>query len=651
VVPIDDGRQRVVIEAVAPTVDAGRFPVKRELGDRLVVEADVFADGHDSLSGEVVAHPPAGEPRTYPLEFVDNDRWRAVVPLDAIGRWQFSVHGWIDHFESWRKATLAKVRAGQDVSVELVTGKSLIDAALAAAGPDEGALASYSGALSAASGPALAQLLENDEGRRLMARYGERHHVTQSRAFPLVVDPVRARFSAWYELFPRSASPDPNRPGTFDDVIARLPYVAGLGFDVLYLPPISPIGRAHRKGPNNSVTARPGDPGSPWAIGGPEGGHDAINPELGTEADFRRLVTAADDFGIAVALDIAFQCSPDHPWVKEHPSWFRWRPDGTVQYAENPPKKYQDIYPIDFESEDWRGLWAALEGVFRHWIDTGVRIFRVDNPHTKSFAFWEQCITNLKADFPDVLFLAEAFTRPKVMHRLAKLGFSQSYTYFTWRNSSYELQEYFTELSQDPSRDYFRPNVWPNTPDILHEYLQQGARPAFVNRLVLAATLAANYGVYGPAFELWEHEPREPGSEEYRDSEKYQQRLWDLDRPDSLRLLMARVNHIRRENPALQHDWSLRFHAADNPMLLCYSKMTPDRSNVILTVASTDWRWPQSGFVDLDLGALGVADGEPYVVEDLLYGGTYTWQGARNFVSLMPGGTAAHILRVERRGR
>jgi len=422
-----------------------------------------------------------------------------------------------------------------------------------------------------------------------------------------------------------------------------------MGFDVLYLPPIHPIGHTNRKGKNNAPEAGPGDPGTPWAIGNGSGGHKAVHPALGTLDDFRHLMVAAREQGIEVALDLAYQCSPDHPYVKDHPEWFRWRPDGTVQYAENPPKKYEDIYPLNFEVENPRELWDELRSIVQFWIDQGVRIFRVDNPHTKPFPFWEWIITNTKKDHPEVIFLAEAFTRPKVMYRLAKLGFTQSYTYFTWRNSSWELTQYFTELTQTDIREFFRPNVWTNTPDILTAYLQNGGRPAFMTRLVLAATLAASYGIYGPAFELCEAEAREPGSEEYLNSEKYEIRHWDIERPDSLKEFIARVNRIRHDNPALQSDHSLEFHTTDNEQLICYSKKTKDLSNLIITVVNLDPHYVQSGWVDLPLAALGIPNGQTYEVHDLLGNGRYLWNGPRNYVELNPHVCPAHIFRVHSR--
>jgi starch synthase (maltosyl-transferring) len=424
-----------------------------------------------------------------------------------------------------------------------------------------------------------------------------------------------------------------------------------MGFDVLYLPPIHPIGRVRRKGRNNALNAAPDDVGSPWAIGASEGGHTAVHPQLGTLDDFRRLRARASSLGLELALDIAFQCAPDHPYVEEHPEWFRRRPDGSVQYAENPPKKYQDIYPFHFESEDWAALWDELSAVLAFWIGEGVSIFRVDNPHTKPFPFWEWAIAKVKGDHPEVIFLSEAFTRAKVMHRLAKLGFTQSYTYFTWRNTKDELTDYFTELTQGPGRDYFRSNCWPNTPDILPESLQLGGRPAFMARLVLAATLCGNYGVYGPAFELLERAPREPGAEEYLDSEKYQLRRWDLDRSDSLAPFIGRVNAARRDNRALQRDGGLTFFPTDNDALVCYARVDAERTNVILVVVNLDPNYPQSGWLSLDLDTLGVDPAHPFQVHDLLTDARFLWSGARNFVLLDPQRAPAHVFRVRRRVR
>jgi starch synthase (maltosyl-transferring) len=485
----------------------------------------------------------------------------------------------------------------------------------------------------------------DEELSALAQRYAERRFAAvYEKELAVAVDPVLARFSSWYELFPRSTSAQPGKHGTFRDVEARLDYVRELGFDILYLPPIHPIGREKRKGKNNSLTPDADDVGSPWAIGSIEGGHKAVHPQLGTLADFRQLVATARKMGIEVALDIAFQCAPDHPYVKAHPEWFTWRPDGTVQYAENPPKKYQDIYPFNFESEDWMGLWEELKSVFEFWIHQGVTVFRVDNPHTKPFPFWEWAIGELKSKHPELVFLSEAFTRPKIMHRLAKLGFTQSYTYYAWRNTKHELIEYFDELAHGPGREYFRPNVWPNTPDILTAFLQHNGRPGFCARLLLAGTLGASYGIYGPAFELIENAPREPGSEEYLHSEKYQIRAWDLDRPESLRYLIARLNKIRHSNPALQNDATLHFENIANDQLVAYTKATPDGSNVLLVVVNIDPRYKQSGFVDVDLARLGVNPLERYDVHDLLTDARYSWSGSRNYVELEPG--MAHIFAI-----
>ena len=460
------------------------------------------------------------------------------------------------------------------------------------------------------------------------------------------VDREKARFSSWYELFPRSYALEPGRHGTFRELEAHLPYVASMGFDVLYLTPIHPIAHTQRKGRNNALTSQPGDPGSPWAIGSREGGHKHVHPELGTLEDFRRFLRRAGEFGLEVALDIALQCSPEHPYVREHPEWFRKRPDGTLQHAENPPKKYEDIHPFDFETKHRQVLWEEMKSIFEFWIRQGVRIFRVDNPHTKPFDFWEWLITEIKKKHPDVLFLSEAFTRPKAMYRLAKLGFTQSYTYFCWRNSRGELADYFTELTRPPVKEFFRPSVWPNTPDILTATLQEGGPAAFRVRLVLAATLSGSYGIYGAAFELCESQPREPGSEEYLNSEKYELKRWELERPDSLKELIARVNRIRRENPALQTDEGLAFHPVDNDRILCYSKSSRDGNSRMVMVVNLDPRQKQAGTVDLPVESLGLAPDRPYKVRDLLSDSAYDWRGSRNYVELDPARAPAHLFRL-----
>lgn len=480
---------------------------------------------------------------------------------------------------------------------------------------------------------------------------GNRRFATTYKWLSVTVDRERAGFSAWYEMFPRSTSTEPGKHGTLRGCIATLPYVAAMGFDVLYLPPIHPIGHAYRKGRNNEVTAAPSDPGSPWAIGNKDGGHDAIHPQLGTLEDFRALVAAARDQGLEIALDMALHCSADHPYVEAHPEWFKHRADGSIQYAENPPKKYQDIYPFDFASKQWKSLWEELKRIFLFWIDQGVRIFRVDNPHTKPFAFWQWVIAEVKRDFPEVIFLSEAFTRPKPMKYLAKLGFTQSYTYFAWRNTKEELTAYFTELTQTETREFFRPNLWPNTPDILTDYLQKGGRPAFVSRFILAATLGANYGIYGPAFELIERQPREPHSEEYLHSEKYEIKIWNREAAYSLAPLIARVNAIRHAHPALHRDASLRFHEVDNPHLICYSKQDSSADNAILIIVNLEIHYTHSGWVTFsegDLSWFGLTSQSVYDVEDLLQDARYTWQGRRNYVELNPRALPAHIFLIKR---
>lgn len=650
----DQGRQRVVIEGVRPEIDGGRFPIKRTIGEEVVVEADAFADGHDALMVLLCYRSDAAREWTeVPMTFVGNDRWRGSFLVTGIGRWRYTITGWVDHFATWRRDLGKKVGAGQDIQVDLLVGAALLEGAAArGTTEDRRTLTRWVKELRSndSSDKDRLQTALSAEVEALAAKYPDRRFsTTYERELAVVVDPEKARFSAWYEMFPRSCGRTPGRHGTFKECEARLAYVASMGFDVLYLPPIHPIGRTHRKGKNNAASGGPEDPGSPWAIGALEGGHQSIHPELGTLQDFRSLIEEARRRGIEIALDIAFQCSPDHPYVKEHREWFRIRPDGTVQYAENPPKKYQDIYPLDFETDRWRDLWEELNNVVIYWIKEGVRIFRVDNPHTKPFAFWEWLIGGVKQTYPDVIFLSEAFTRPKVMARLAKVGFSQSYNYFPWRNTKSELVQYFTELTQTELREFLRSNLWPNTPDILTEQLQHGGRPAFMSRFVLAATLGANYGIYGPAFELGEHVPREPGSEEYLNSEKYEIKQWNLDSPDSLSEFIGIVNGIRRENPALQNDWSLRFHKIENDQLICYSKRTVDDSNVVLVVVNLSPHHVHSGWLELDLESLAVDGLAPFQVQDLLTNTHYIWEGRRNYVEVNPHSVPAHIFRIRRR--
>ena len=648
-----EGRNRVIVESVSPVVDGGRFPAKRTAGDLVRVEADVFTDGHDSIACAALVHREGSDQWIeVPMTPLANDRWTAAFRVGEIGRYGFKVQGWVDHFETWRLALLKRIKAESDAAVDYLIGAELIkQAAGRATGADSIWLRDRAEVLRRDCEPKDARTHATDPLlHEIVRRYPDKRFVTASeREYAIVVDPVRGRFSSWYEFFPRSTAAEPGQHGTFADCERRLPYVAEMGFNVVYLPPIHPIGRQFRKGRNNNPESQPGDEGSPWAIGSADGGHKSIHAALGTAEDFRHFVGKAKELGLSIALDIAFQAAPDHPYVSEHPSWFRQRPDGTIQYAENPPKKYQDIYPFDFESEDWAGMWEELKSVFLYWIEQGVTIFRVDNPHTKAFPFWEWLIDSIKRGHPEALFLSEAFTRPKIMYRLAKLGFSQSYTYFPWRNAKWELSSYLTELTQTPVREFFRPNQWPNTPDILTEFLQIGGREVFAIRFLLAATLGANYGIYGPAFELMEHTPIRRGSEEYLDSEKYEIRHWDLNRTDSLRPLIARVNAIRNEHEALQNDWSLRFHAIENDQILCYTKESDDRSSLVLVVVNLDPHHTQSGFVTLPLGDLEIPGDRGYEAEDLLTGARYLWNGPRNFVELNPAKQPGHILKIHRR--
>ena len=650
---LDQGRSRVVIENVKPEIDCGRFPAKRTVGERMTVEADIFVDGHDALSALLLYRKEGASTWIEtPMQPLVNDRWRGTFEVNEIGNYYYTLQAWVDRFKSWRQGFAKKLDAGQDVTLELLAGSRLIEqAAKSAAGDDHKLLTRFAAILKEDQSAAIQNIL-NDRLAALMEKYSDRRWaVTYDNELRVNVERARARFSTWYELFPRSFAGTPGAHGTLRECMEHLPNVAGMGFDVLYLPPIHPIGYSFRKGKNNMLAASADDVGSPWAIGAKEGGHKAIHPQLGSLADFKRLVAEAKKFDIEIALDIAFQCTPDHPYVTEHPEWFRKRPDGSIQYAENPPKKYQDIYPLDFECENWEELWKELKSVILFWCDQGVRIFRADNPHTKAFPFWEWVIGEVKRDYPDALFLAEAFTRTKVMYRLAKLGFSQSYTYFTWRNTKPELTQYFTELTQTEVSDFFRANLWPNTPDILTEYLQFGGRPAFMTRLVLAAMLGANYGIYGPAFELCENEPRDLGSEEYLNSEKYEIKHWDLEKPGSLRELIARVNRIRRENRALQTDRNLRFYAVDNPEILCFGKSTDDLSNVIVVAVNLDPHHTQSGWVELPSEELGLDPQQTFQMHDLLTDARYLWQGKRNYIQLDPDSVPAQIFRVRPRIR
>lgn len=667
----NEGRSRVVIEEVTPQVDGGRHPAKRIVGDEVVVTAAIFADGHDHLAANLLFRRK-GDRRwhTTPMRALSNDIWTASFPVAEIGPWEFSIQAWVDHFDTWTSDLRKRLAAqpellppsdqvqSQNIPLALRTGALLIEAAARRAkGNDAKQLTEVVASLRwmADQDAAVYEYPLSDMIVEMVARYPDLSFATRyGTDLPLWVDREKARYSTWYELFPRSTSPIPGRHGTFADVELQLPEIAAMGFDVLYMPPIHPIGTAFRKGKNNAVSAEEGDAGSPWAIGAArtktnEGGHKAVHPELGTLETFDHLVAAAKSHSLEIALDIAFQVSPDHPWVTDHPAWFIHRPDGSIQYAENPPKKYQDIYPLNFESTEWRSLWDELASVFEFWIKRGVHIFRVDNPHTKALPFWEWCIGSIREKYPDTIFLAEAFTRPHVMYSLAKTGFTQSYTYFTWRTTKAELQTYLEEITQLPVSNFFQPNFWPNTPDILHKSLQEGGRAAFMQRLILAATLTANYGIYGPAYELCENAPAKPSpgkteSEEYLDSEKYEIRQRDRNTPLSLVPLITNINHIRRANPALQSNESLHFHPVDNLNLMCYSKSSG--TNIILVAINLDPEAEQGGWIDLDLKRLGIPHEQNFDVEDLLTGVHYTWHDRSNYVALRPEVQPAHIFRV-----
>jgi starch synthase (maltosyl-transferring) len=627
---------RIAIENVTPEINAGRFPAKAIQTEDFVVEADIFSDGHDVLQAALVLDR-AGKSVEYPMRLVDNDRWEARVQLADLGLYKYTIVAWRDLFASWAREIRKKIEAAQDVSVEIVEGHNLVQSALAALKRGtRSTLGDYSKRMAGAPNDdeKLAILLSGqllDE----MARTGIRSNLSRyDRELEVIVDRSLAGFGAWYELFPRSQSATPGRHGTFGDVIQRLPYVKQLGFDVLYFPPIHPIGATNRKGPNNSLVASPGDPGSPYAIGAEAGGHDAIHQELGTIEDFEQLVRAANKEGLEIALDFAIQCSPDHPWVKDHPEWFNRRPDGSIKFAENPPKKYEDIVNVEFYGSGKEEVWTALLDVVLFWIARGVKIFRVDNPHTKPFPFWEWLIAEARSADPAVIFLAEAFTRPKIMARLAKLGFTQSYSYFTWRNEKYELQEYLTQLTQGEAKHFMRPNFFANTPDINPFYLQASGRPGFQVRLILAATLAGSYGIYN-GFEICEA-AAVPGKEEYLNSEKYQLRQWKLDGPGNISEDISRINRLRREHPALRAYTSLKFYNAWNDNVLYYGKIDSARDSFLLFHVNLDPHNAQEFQFEVPLWEFDLPDDASIEVEDLVHGNRFTWHGKVHTLRLDP---------------
>jgi starch synthase (maltosyl-transferring) len=641
----------VVIENLQPLIDGGRYPIKRIVGEDLVVEADIFRDGHDVVAA-ILKWRVLGKRawRETPMNFVDNDRWRGICTLYDEDIHEYTVEAWTDAFRSWQEEFAKKFEAGiSDLRSEALEGAAVVEAAARRARDraDRKRLLEFSQQISTGANSEIRAIAQSAELAVLMATYPDRAAATQyDPPLCVVVDRPAALIAAWYEFFPRSAEGRGDRGSTFRECLPRVDDARAMGFDVIYFPPIHPIGHTNRKGRNNSTTYEPGEPGVPWAIGSEAGGHKAVEPSLGTLEDFDWLEKEVRKRGMEIALDFAINCSPDHPYVKEHPDWFYKRPDGTIKYAENPPKKYEDIYPLNFQCENWRELWAELKSVVLFWAHRGVRIFRVDNPHTKPVAFWEYLIKGVREKYPDTIFLSEAFTRPKMMKALAKAGFNQSYTYFTWRNSKHELIEYFTELTQTEMSEYFRPNLWTNTPDILPFVLQEGGRPAFMIRVTLAATLSTLYGIYS-GYELCENEPL-PGREEYLDSEKYQFKERDWNAPGNIKDWIARLNKIRKENRALQFYTNLRFHDADNDAILFYSKMTAARDNIILVVVNLDPHRKQNSFVYVPIESFGQMESDVYQVQDLLSGATYTWRGSRNYVELDPHIQPAHVFLVRR---
>ncbi len=639
---------RPVLTGLAPQTDGGRWPVRRFLGDEMVVQADLITEGHERIAAELlVRHEEDDRETVHRMALRYNDEYLASWTLDRLGTWFFRVRAWADPFTTWRDRFARRVESDDpEVESELLVGAGLLKrSAQVAKGKDKKALLRYAEAMEAGDAEAALE----DKAAALAQANDPRASMIESETYAVQVDPVLARFAAWYEFFPRSA-PRGNAGGktgaphaTLDDAAELLPRIKELGFDIVYLPPVHPIGHTHRKGKDNAPEGKPGEPGSPWAIGAEAGGHKAVHPDLGGLDAFDRFVARARKLDLHVALDIAFQTSPDHPWVREHPDWFLQRPDGSIRYAENPPKKYQDVYPLDFLSKDREALWREIKSVFEFWIDRGVLVFRVDNPHTKPFAFWTWCIRELRKQHPELIFLSEAFSRPKTMYELAKLGFNNSYTYFTWRNTKDELVSYCRELYDSEVGEFFRPNFWPNTPDILHEYLVEGGRPAHIVRLTLAATLSSAYGVYGPPFEHVDNE-QHPDREEYANNEKYEVRSWNWNDPDSLQPFMRRLNRIRRENPALQRMRNLRFHDTDNPQLLAYSKTFGD--NRIVVVVNLDPHHEQRGWLSLAPGDLGLPEDRRWDMHDLLGSRRASWKGSTHYIRLDPQKTPVRIFRA-----
>jgi starch synthase (maltosyl-transferring) len=638
-----NGQIRVIIENVQPQIDGGLYPAKRTIGERVDVTADIFGDGHDHLRAHLLYRKQgAADWTTQEMLPSYNDAWQGSFTVTEKGYYEFTVIAWIDHFDTWYDGFKKKAAANVNVKTELMEGNLFLQQ-LSKGNNNE--LLHAAGRLEQEYSKAIEYVL-SDDFKDLVHRYPLiMHEARYPKVFQVYVEHKKANYSTWYELFPRSASLD-GKHGTFKDVVRLLPRVASMGFDVLYLPPIHPIGKVNRKGKNNNVKAEPGEPGSPWAIGSDEGGHKAVHAELGTLDDYKRLIVEAKSQGIDIALDIAFQCAPDHPYVKEHPQWFRQRPDGTIQYAENPPKKYQDIYPFNFETEDWQALWNELKSVITFWIDQGVRIFRVDNPHTKPIPFWEWAIAEVNKEYDDIIFLSEAFTKPKVMASLAKIGYTQGYTYFTWRINKQEITEYMNELVNGPSRNYFRPNFWPNTPDILPFHLQHQGENIFIIRYALAATLSSNYGMYGPVYEFGENIPMQ-GKEEYYNSEKYEVKKYDWKKTNRMTDIITMVNKTRKTHEALQSTWNLHFCHIENPNLIAYLKVTDDLSDIVLVVVTLDPHNRQQGYVQLPKWKLKLGDKINLKLHDVMTDEHYTWTQEWNYVEIDPYKMPFHLFTIE----
>ncbi|MFH1061366.1 MAG: alpha-1,4-glucan--maltose-1-phosphate maltosyltransferase [Candidatus Omnitrophota bacterium] len=646
-----DYRSRIMIEKVCPEIDGGVFPIKRTVGENVIVQANIFTDGYDEITAlllyRTVNQDKWQEVYMKPL---GNDRWMGSFPIKKEEDYCYSICCGIDRFSTWRKSLDKKILAQQDIDLDLKMGIQILEQSKKRI--KKKFLAKFEVLLKQLSKSkelnTITALLVNDELLNIMQQgINLDQSITYEKELKVRVERKLALFSSWYEFFPRSWGAQPKKHGTLKDCEKLIPEIARMGFDIIYFPPIHPIGKTHKKGANNAIKSNGEDPGCPWAIGSEKGGHKAINPQLGTLKTFKQFINKAKEFNLEVALDLAYQCSPDHPYVKEHPEWFKWRPDGNIQYAENPPKKYEDVLPLNFETDNAQNLWNELKSIITFWLEQGVRIFRVDNPHTKPFIFWDWIIAEIKKDYPETIFLSEAFTRPNIMYRLAKAGFSQSYTYFTWRNTKQEFIEYMKELTQTEVGEYFRPNFWPNTPDILPEHLQTGGRPGFILRAVLAATLSSNYGIYGPAFELCVSEAI-PQKEEYLRSEKYEIKKWDWNKPGNIKDVLVRLNQIRKKNPALQTTRNIRFCEINNDRLLSYFKATSDYSNIILVIVNLDPHHTQSGFLQIPVDEFGIDKQQEYLAHDLLSGDKYLWKGSVNYIELDPQRSPAHIIQIKR---